>query len=330
MVRKNEGQWIQKSNRLFQQYIVDMYSKIEEHRLTFIKLNQNKIRTEKFNGLLDSIENSESNLSSIGKRIILPSSFIGSPRHMFQLYQDSMNIVRALGKPDIFITFTCNPGWIEIQRELNGMDASERPDICVRVFMIKLKLLLHDLLKKNILGKVIGHIYVIEFQKRGLPHAHILLILDNQSKPRSPDDYDKLVCAEIPDQSKDNELFETVTKCMLHNPCHINKSSPCIGENKKCSKGYPKQFIEDTQSSADGYPLYKRTNNGMIFCSRGVNIDNRSVVPYNPKLCKKYNAHINVEICSSITAVKYLYKYVYKGHDKALIQLVNNNLEKEV
>ena len=65
MVRKNEGQWIQKSNRLFQQYIVDMYSKIEEHRLTFIKLNQNKIRTEKFNGLLDSIENSESNLSSI-------------------------------------------------------------------------------------------------------------------------------------------------------------------------------------------------------------------------------------------------------------------------
>jgi predicted O-linked N-acetylglucosamine transferase (SPINDLY family) len=47
----------------------------------------------------------------------------------------------------------------------------------------------------------------------------------------------------------------------------------------------------------------------------------RSVVPYNPYLSKKFNAHINVEVCSSVTAVKYLYKYVYKGHDKATIEL---------
>jgi hypothetical protein len=32
----------------------------------------------------------------------------------------------------------------------------------------------------------------------------------------------------------------------------------------------------------------------------------------------RYQCHINVEVCSSITAVKYLYKYVYKGHDRAL------------
>ena len=47
----------------------------------------------------------------------------------------------------------------------------------------------------------------------------------------------------------------------------------------------------------------------------------RSVVPYNPYLSKKFNAHINVEVCSTVTAVKYLYKYVYKGHDKATIEL---------
>ena len=57
-----------------------------------------------------------------------------------------MSIVRALGKPDLFITFTSNPNWIEIQRELNGTPAAERLDLCVRVFHIKLNLLLDDLI----------------------------------------------------------------------------------------------------------------------------------------------------------------------------------------
>ena len=48
-------------------------------------------------------------------------------------------------------------------------------------------------------------------------------------------------------------------------------------------------------------------------------LDNRWVVPYNPYLCLKFNVHINVEICDTASAAKYLYNYVYKGHDRALI-----------
>lgn len=48
----------------------------------------------------------------------------------------------------------------------------------------------------------------------------------------------------------------------------------------------------------------------------GFTFDNRWVVSHNPYLCVKYDAHINVEVTSSIKAVKYLYKYVYKGHDR--------------
>jgi hypothetical protein len=40
-------------------------------------------------------------------------------------------------------------------------------------------------------------------------------------------------------------------------------------------------------------------------------------VPYNTGLLMRYNCHINVEACSSIKAVKYQFKYVYKGHDQA-------------
>jgi len=50
---------------------------------------------------------------------------------------------------------------------------------------------------------------------------------------------------------------------------------------------------------------------------RGAELDNRWVVPYNPGLLMRYNCHMNVEACASIKACKYLFKYVYKGHDCA-------------
>jgi len=66
----------------------------------------------------------------------------------------------------------------------------------------------------------------------------------------------------------------------------------------------------------------KVTNNFLLLppppCSSGFVFDNRWVVSYNPYLTMRYQCHINVEVCSSITAVKYLYKYVYKGHNRAL------------
>lgn len=50
-------------------------------------------------------------------------------------------------------------------------------------------------------------------------------------------------------------------------------------------------------------------------------MDNRWVVPYNPFFIRHFKAHINVEICSSIQAIKYIHKYVYKGSDRATVAL---------
>ncbi|XP_071924924.1 uncharacterized protein [Coffea arabica] len=58
---------------------------------------------------------------------------------------------------------------------------------------------------------------------------------------------------------------------------------------------------------------------------RGHEVDNRWVVPYNPYLLAKFNCHINVEICSTVKAVKYIYKYIYKGHDKIHFRLNSDN-----
>ena len=92
-------------------------------------------------------------------------------------------------------------------------------------------------------------------------------------------------------------------------------------------KKFPKAFNESTDYNTNGYPLYKRPNNGRkIIYSKTRIADNRFVVPYNPYLCLKYNCHINVEICSTILCVKYLFKYCYKGHDCANIKLTSINL----
>ena len=103
---------------------------------------------------------------------------------MAQLYQDSMALVRKAGKPDLFITITCNPRWSEIANNSHGQSAVNRPDIVARVFQMKLKEILKDILKNGVFGRVAAHLAVIEFQKRGLPHAHCLFILHREDKPR--------------------------------------------------------------------------------------------------------------------------------------------------
>ncbi len=182
-------------------------------------------------------------------------------------------------------------------------------------------LALHNEIKSGIFGKVLGYIWVIEFQKRGLPHAHMLYILDSNSKVSTPEEYDSIISAEIPDEQRYPEAYETVTKMMVHGPCgNLNPRAPCMKDGF-CTKKYPKNFQETTESGTNGYPIYRRRNNGKYILKNNQRIDNKWIVPHNLYLCTKYNAHINVEICSSISATKYLFKYVYKGHDRAIVLL---------
>ena len=96
---------------------------------------------------------------------------------------------------------TCNPEWPEIQKELlPGQKWPDRPDLVARVFKIKLDALVKEINSGQIFGKILGEVGVIEFQKRGLPHAHILYILDKESDPfDTPERIDSCVSAEIPD-----------------------------------------------------------------------------------------------------------------------------------
>ncbi|GBP21188.1 hypothetical protein EVAR_84311_1 [Eumeta japonica] len=117
MIRTHEENVILKCRRLFQQFAVDMYVKVETERLAFIRFNQAKLRSEDYIHLRDAIH-SDGDVQNIGRLTILPSTYIGSPRHMHEYAQDAMTYVRNYGTPDLFITVTCNPKWTEIEREL--------------------------------------------------------------------------------------------------------------------------------------------------------------------------------------------------------------------
>jgi len=91
-----------------------------------------------------------------------------------------MTIIVNNGKPDIFLTMTCNPSWSEISSELqNQQTPQDRPDLLTQIFQAKFEQLKEDVVNKGVLEKVISYMYVTEFQKRGLSHIHMLLILDN-------------------------------------------------------------------------------------------------------------------------------------------------------
>ena len=84
------------------------------------------------------------------------------------------------------------------------------------------------------MGRHVAHCHVVEFQKRGLPHAHILIIVDPDDKPRNGDDIQKAVCAELPPQG--SLLFQIVTSCMLHRDCTRDRESSCLNDQGVCSK----------------------------------------------------------------------------------------------
>ncbi|UYV67933.1 hypothetical protein LAZ67_5002532 [Cordylochernes scorpioides] len=130
--------------KLTQQFIVDAYVKIEANRLNYVRMNQKDLRVEDYCVVQQHLENRAiQNGIPIGKMVILPSSFEGSPRNMQQRYQDAMAIVEKHGKPDLFVTMTCNPKWKDITDNLEDWQRVEhRPDLIARVFKLKLEQLL--------------------------------------------------------------------------------------------------------------------------------------------------------------------------------------------
>ncbi|CAN6885731.1 unnamed protein product [Brassica oleracea] len=173
-------------DRLLHQYVVDVFTAIEEDRLRWARNNQDVLRAELYSNVLDAVSKGDTDAKIIGQRFILPPSFTGGPRYLVEKYHDAMAICREYGSPDLFITMTVNPNWREIREHLeiySGDSPNDRPDIECRPYTAAL--------------------HRIEFQKRGLPHAHILLWFGKSSRTPSSEEVDEIISDELPNKEED-------------------------------------------------------------------------------------------------------------------------------
>lgn len=138
--RCNSFNTLLRGGRLFQKYLVDQYCKVEAKRLKFIRRNQETLRAADYTTIQEALadagnQENELEFDRAGRSFVLPLSYIGGDRYMRQNMYDIIAISNKVGHPNFFRTITCNPAWPEITRE----QAQDRPDLCGRVFHMKLQ-----------------------------------------------------------------------------------------------------------------------------------------------------------------------------------------------
>lgn len=180
------------------------------------------------------------------------------------------------------------------------------------------------LLKEDLLGKVVAYVWVVEFQKRGKPHIHLLLSLAHEDKFRTKERVDMYFSAEIPDKDKCPRLHKLVTKFMVHGPC----TDALCKKNGFCTKRFPKPFVLETTFDQQGNcHCRRRCHPAEPHRSRSGGILNSDIVMYCPILTLTFESHINTEVISdSIRAIKYIFKYIYKGHDVASLSILKDGV----
>ncbi|CAE1325026.1 unnamed protein product [Acanthosepion pharaonis] len=151
MVRDGHFNMLHTCRELFHQFAADITAKMKLERLCFIRNHWKQLHSDSYIHLRDSLRN-EVNPRDLGKLCILPSTYTGGPRYMHERTQHAMTYVRPYERPDLFITFTCNPKWVDIMRELlPGQYYTHRHDITARVFHLKLGKLMDLIVKGRVL-----------------------------------------------------------------------------------------------------------------------------------------------------------------------------------
>jgi len=129
-----------------------------------------------------------------------------------------------------------------------------------------------------------------------------------------------MISAQLPDPQLQPLLYAKVTKYILHGLCGVDNPQAKCMVNEKYSKYFPMEYRERTDWAEDSYPLYARPDNGLVFECNRARFTNQYVVPYCPQLLL-FDCHLNVKISAGFGTVKYLRKYIYKGPDRATMEI---------
>ncbi|XP_074349564.1 uncharacterized protein LOC141689212 [Apium graveolens] len=298
IIHPDKGMNLYIGGRLWKKFVVDAFAAVEHYRLDCIRNHQSNIRSDFYRFIHDSLAKGDTNPRKIGKNVILPATHTGSQRYMNQYFKDFLAICRTIGHPSLFLTMKCNTQWPEIKQMMEyllGVDVANKPDVIAIVFKLKLDQLLDLIKKKNYFGKCIGVLHVIEFQKHGLPHRHMLIWLHLQSRPQNMQQIDELISSEILDKNMDHIGYNVVQAYMIHETCGKDFSySPCMVKGNH-GRHFPKKYNANTFFDDCGFPVYRRRRTEESVLKKGVLLENQYIVSYNRDLLLRFHCHINLE-----------------------------------
>ena len=253
-----------------------MWAIAEAQRIKYIKSNQTVLQAGSYHAVRQAVASDEVGASGA---MVVPATFTGRQQWYNKYYQNAMALVRNYDKPDFFITMTLDVNCPEVQQHLMpGQNPYDRPDILCRAFELKQKHLIDMIVKERVLGKAVARLAVIEFQKRGAPHIHLLVWLDDFDP--TPQNIDSVISAEIPyspvieenaqrpfvteEVSNQQEFHELVMELMVHGPCGPAYGRTNLGccqnsSDGTCKRNFPKTARPHTEPG-DGstYPEYRR------------------------------------------------------------------------
>jgi Helitron helicase-like domain at N-terminus len=282
--------------RVTNEYLVDQFSRFLERQLRFVSTFQTQSRQ---NSVADAM-NRDPGDDDVpdDENIYLPSSFIGSRSWCSTNIANALALAQWGGPPDAFITITTNPNWPEIQSQLRpGQNWGDIPTVVARVFHAKLQQILFAI--KNLFCPLIRTKYilrVIEFQKRGLPHAHVLIKWSQDL--RSTEVIDRLITASLPEGPENITDAALMRQFMLHSHGPINgplmKCQHEVNGVRECKYGYPQAPQSHTIITATGKILYKRQSGS------------EWVVPTCLPLLRAFQCHINVESAANSHIIAYV------------------------
>eukprot|EP00663_Eupelagonemidae_sp_cell21sb_P007461 gene7461-4256_t len=345
--------------RMFNEWLVDTFCRIDDNRLRYIASpeGQKKIRIAEKSDVEHYCEDIAAGRGNAAEdkpgRIYLPSGHIGSRRHMWMLLQNALTLSSRRKKATFFDTMTCNPHWDEITSCLHpGQTAYDRPDITSRVFRRKLDEVLraissgkwHTRWKKKGAAdpvtsgqpadischeseeledtELVWRVYVIEYQERGLPHAHLVYRVEAQdgSQPLLAEHIDRVVQARFPDKDpatgkykpEDERYVELIKKHMIHH-CSTREGGcrPPGWQYLRCKDGFPFPICAMTHVDPRGFVEYARLTE-----------EDGRVVPHVREILEELDCHYCRLVASLSKVLKYLMKYLHKGPDTASSKIV--------
>jgi hypothetical protein len=245
-----------------------------------------------------------------GMRAFIPASLTDSAEYWGEVATKCFAISTQFGAPTFFLTFTMNPYWCEFEALKRGPGTYSDSAMAAIVFKMKLSALMNFIQTEEVLGTVRAFVWRVEYQRRGLPHAHILFWTNCDTMDMAV--IDRIVNVRFAKRSPFYEHQEMVTdfrtlirKYQLH-----SHSKRCKGPNGSCKYGYPQKPAVATSLQGHDY-VFQRNENEV------------DVVPHSPAILSKFRSHHCLEVIHSDQCIGYVLKYCAKNTDQGEVMVRN-------